>query len=87
MLALIMTTTGYVTWTLHSLALLAAALFLSSAAVDLLQTLERTHSEDLHVVQEERFHARTAGLLSLPFWIGGILAGLVPIRAWCSRKT
>jgi hypothetical protein len=87
MLARNMTTTAYVMWSLLSLALLVAALFLSWAAVDLLQTIERAHGENPFFIEEERLHARTAGLLSLPLWIGGILAGLMPVRAWCSRRT
>jgi hypothetical protein len=87
-LARIMTTGGNIVWMLLSLALLGVAVFISLAALDLLQVLERARADgdDLFFIEEEQFHARVGGLLSLPFWIGGILAGLKPLNAWRSRK-
>ena len=83
-----MTAAGYITWALLSLALLAAAVFILWAAVDLLQHFEhsRARGKDLFFIEEEQSHALNGGFVGVLFGIGGILAGLVPFRAWRLRK-
>jgi hypothetical protein len=74
-----MTTGGYITWTLLSLALSAVAVFICWAAVDLLQQIERNRARgvDQFFIDEERSHALSAGFV-------GVLFGSVPfLRGVC----
>ena len=77
-----MTIAGYISWALLSLVLLAAGVFCTVIAIHLWQHA-KDYGNELLFVEEMQIHAVDAGLTALPFWVGGILAGL---RPWRSRK-
>jgi hypothetical protein len=80
-----MTIAGYISWALLSLVLLAAGVFCTVIAIHLWQHA-KDYGNELLFVEEMQIHAVNAGLTALSFWICGILAGRVPLRAWRSRK-